>query len=414
MLPNLCTLKWSVANRDGLQALLQLLGPNLTTLQVFVKKKAIPDLPYVNANISRKAPLVRDFGFIGPEDEDEPQSVFSQAGGRLYQLLTSYRHLRHLRLDQRTLAALIQEPLVLPDLTSLTFYGFLPWKFRRDHPITSAEVTSAFPVLRQMSGSIRPYFVPFWVVLLPLVGHSITDISFEDQMSHDMVLPSIGRLFQTIGDSCPRLSCLTACELEYYPNRDFSAFVPIIKPLLQCRELIKLEIVVESENDDISLNLTTDEVVQMGKAWPNLEVLKLGWSGEADWDENLGVDHIAKRPDLKLDSISELCARCPRLRSLTLAVDARTCPAESPNNNLGRFVSHLEVLDFSGSWIDDPFPVAAWLGDLCPAYAITSSRYELCEIGRHGIWKRVRAYVEGLQHVRRLERVLAMKEMQGA
>jgi hypothetical protein len=178
--------------------------------------------------------------------------------------------------------------------------------------------------------------------------------------------PSDWNAFSTfllyVSRNCPLLEGLDIREFRLSSDSaPENTLRNILVPLAQCVHLVYLRLGRGNRPSgdywDFSYSIRTD----MLKSWPNLETLGVA-SGGSD---------MTRRPDLKLDAIILFKTMWPRLRQLTITLDASTIPrvpAQSECSGLSTM-----SIGFGLSWIKNPHAVADWLFQSWPTLRIVAS-----------------------------------------
>ncbi|KAJ7100558.1 hypothetical protein C8R43DRAFT_846606, partial [Mycena crocata] len=94
----------------------------------------------------------------------------------------------------------------------------------------------------------------------------------------------------------------------------------------------------------------------MARAWPRLDSLVLETATD-----------FSHPPSMSLAGLRAFAKHCPKLTSLTIAVDASSVPAfdDSPETRISQL--GLRILDVSTSPISDPPAIARFMSALFPA-----------------------------------------------
>jgi hypothetical protein len=203
---------------------------------------------------------------------------------------------------------------------------------------------------------------------------------------------SVQQITNAVGESCRSLRTFTLRSFAFVEAIPLNTS-GILKALFTCTQLVKVEFIDGNECENICLSIGDADMVELAAAWPNLEVLRLSFSGE---DERASTFDLT--PRLTLRAIATLVSRCPNLQHLALTVDATSCPWDIDLSQLS-LVKSLQTIDFAGSYISDSVQVAKWMGELCPADGVTSAIYSksIWRSKRSEMWGTVKKYLGWFQ-----------------
>jgi hypothetical protein len=312
-------------------------------------------------------------------------------GEALLSLLCSHRNIQRLRTDQTALMAITERLPPLTNLRALQLYHGSTASDANADPSLYAAVSGKLPALKDLDGDLGDSGKsPFWMMFLPIVGSTIVKLAIGLFMEVNCEPEYVMDLFEVIGNSCPSLQSLYLALIRLPDGDDADDIDGVLRPLFACNQLMELVIVIWSICEDIWLTLRNDDIPELAKAWPNIEVLQLYTYREDD--------SLESEPSLTLTAIAELALGCPKLRDLTITLNAETCPTSIDTSTL--LNAHtLQTIDFAGSWIAAPVSVATWLGDLFPSTGISSKAYaDDCEHKkRPEMWESVKTVFHLIQ-----------------
>jgi hypothetical protein len=391
LLPNLTSIRWFIRVPEEVLVLCCFITANLTSLEI-----------HIGAEDGFIRDLVRSVQHIIPtilklslHAADATSRSLTKAATKLLKI--QQNHLRHLTLHIETFKAVVHHIPMLPNLTSLQLTGYIhSWGL--DDSNAFDHLPKCLPALRKTDGKLDSE-VGFWETFFSVLGHPLHEIVLDGLICDEDEKSHVYGLFVAIGQNCSGLHSLVISDLTFEDRPTLESFPDLLKPLAGCPKLVKLDVCSDCDEDNhISLTLSNNDVAELAKSWPNLEVLRLA-TGEPMFVER-PYNYDDKHP-LSLDVIAILIKSCRRLRHLTLTLNTMFVP---PPASLGGGLpsSSLETLNFSNSWIDYPFDVAVFLGDVCPAAGIIA-----CESWEelqpdNWIWRRR----DGWDQVKRIVRTL--------
>jgi hypothetical protein len=368
LIPSLRWLRCFVRQEEDIRSLCCFVSPFLRTLSVYLSN----GIPAESWHPSDILCMFEEIRFLGPSIIDltllhlvqDPRAevvAILAIAASLRTLLESQTELQSLSIDQALLRTMIgmQHP-ILPQLSTLQLSS--NGGMTKLNPYMSCPTSTPFPGLRKIGGSLGNVGVALWISLLPVVGHSLTELRLEEPGIAEEPARSvlIRQLFDVIASSCRSLQSLAIThDCDSDALQSLSGFH---RALRLCSELVTLKIRI-GRQFDICWTLTDQDILDLTTFWPKIEVLELG----AHIVERVGIGH---RPPLSLYSINVLCARLPRLQYLMLTVDTEPCcsttPTLPPNS--------LDKLHFGYSTIGNTSDIARWIGNVCPAKNIYRNR----------------------------------------
>jgi hypothetical protein len=361
LLPNLKHLCWKEGLTDicEVSTRIAFLSPTLASLDLG------PYLDYLDVEegdilalmvpaIQRQAPFLTSLTIRGPYNLDSVVPL-STCGRSFLDITETHRELEHIHMDQILFASVVQSLPPLPKLRELHLEAFSDWDF--DYQVEFSSIARSLPALSSLFGAHGHSTASFWKHFLAAPRLEIVNLSLEAARWAYEGTSERSEILQIIGSSCPHLRTLAVSYIVIGESHTED----LIRPLFQCRNLVRLEL-SSVPHQDISYTIT-DDMLELSNAFPDLEVLHLG--GPVSIADTV----LGQRPPLSLLAISRLSTKCPRLRSLKLTVDAENCPT-TPSLTY----SSLKTFDLGYSWIKDPQRIAAWLGDFCPADGLVVSK----------------------------------------
>jgi hypothetical protein len=318
-------------------------------------------------------------------------------------IIQSQKHLRTLRIAVTDLTANYKN---LPVLSSLTTLQFIKRNLTQDsyppQQLTAdgyARVASLIPALTKIGGSAGQCTLSFWISTLPKMGRTISEVELTGaEPMHSSVFRE---LISVIGGACPDLRSLAIKDIAFTDAASVVDLTGVLQPLLGCLSIRYLEMCGDRNAKwDLSFAITDAGIKTMASVWHDLEEFYLYVRRDDSTDDIIRP----QTPTLTLDAIDMLCRLCPRLRAVTMTVDATIRPIslESRGNGFGFAKSTLQALDLAGSIISNPFDVAMWLGDICTADGVGTSHDVESEIGT--LWLQAMEYLRGMQDIRKAEK----------
>jgi hypothetical protein len=390
-LPNLTTLHWSPSYFEDLEALCHLLVPCLRTLTVVFTPATGPrdyrdcllrvrsaDYVRLAEEIMLVAPSLDDL--VAHNEAISDLVVTGEMEDAYLSLLQSQTTLQYLGMDMDLFAhAIFRSCASFHHLVELHLRDYIGER------LAYSTASLSLPVLQKVSGSLQGGSKDVWMLLLSVAHNTIRSITFDDDLPPQYDLMDVSRsdfddVLRAIGSSCPSLISLrfsgSISDIRPGPAAG------LLHPLLHCSNLSHLEI---TPSYDFPPFLGDSDIASMALSWPNIEVLVLDMR-----------PYIFKwATTLSLSALDALCVHCPRLRKVSLALNAESIP-ETPIRLSRLSFPPLESIDFKSSPIEDPEAVATWLGDVCPAEGITfSGTYS--EDARSLMWRQVKLTVALLQ-----------------
>jgi hypothetical protein len=403
---NLTHLYWKIHNKDEARNVCYLLSPNLVFLDIRTAQDVLEEtdendygaeLANMAKAIKRTCPSISDFALWHDDFGDPPMERLRAALCRtLKDILAFLPGLRCLRIDMAQLSVIIK---VLPVMRSLE-YLHLKGEDSKLTPFGVRSASSVFPALKKLSGCGEVQSMASLRFLLPVLSTTIDNLELHcDEQDPQYVItpPTLTKFLQDVSHFCATLRVIKIGPLHFHsqPARN------ILLPLTNCHDLRVLEIWAYSCARDVSCCLTDQNLSDMVRSWPSLEVFHIynPWRSSNDTTSS-------SSPTLTLNAIKILCQSCSRLRSLCLTLDAETRP-----RTLHPFILHrglLQSIDFGSSPISQPEMVAAWLGDVCPADGISCETYQRVAVAatkthlrlrqkRKAMWDEVKRLLRTLQ-----------------
>jgi hypothetical protein len=366
---------------------------NIPTFDFTWEEKFIRDFASLSERIQTRSPALISFALT-----ERLLEVYNMSNS-LHRFLLFNSQIQHLQISQRVLLAL--SPAQSPVLMNLQSLSVIRCHNTENFDLdTLSGIRHVLPMLRKLSGDLGDEFLDernaeFWLIFIPVVGQTLVELSLGDIEGTICTADYLRQLFQIVGSSCPSLQSLAITRYTLVSDEDATMMQNIILPLFQCAHLRNLEIESETERSNMSLTMTDDDVLDIAKAWPNIEILQ--------FTAYLGPNVLQITPTLTLGSIAILCSHCPKLQHLALTVDARSCPHDIDTSEIT--ASSLKTIDFGRSCIDDARVVAIWLGDLCTANGISYTDYEKDDekFERTEMWENAKGIMESLQNERKKE-----------
>jgi hypothetical protein len=371
LLPTLKHLRWSgqcLTNSYDVKIFHSFLSPTLVSLDIdpenLWRDRRDTELSAFVGAIQHASPRIvelvfRGVTYIERHREDSTRHKLLRA------LILPDCTLKKLHVDQNLFPSMQPYYSSLLGLESLVLEGY-SWR-PANEPLSFDSPSLAWKSLRELSG--RGGSVPLrclWGPLLPVIGHTIRKITLQFEPSYN----NSADLLSIIGNSCPSLESLTISGIYFLTSVELSCVSELLRRLYSCSKLLELNIWSQSIGHDISLGLQDNDFSAISAAFQDLQALHFG----SDKARTIGAD--LRSPMLTLNAIAILATRCLSLRSVSLTVDARHVPLQSPASGLhGLGRSSIRTINFGHSLIDDPESVAAYLGEVCPASGINSASY---------------------------------------
>ena len=214
-----------------------------------------------------------------------------------------------------------------------------------------------FPQLRQVTLAHQSHVIPITAVLRHIsslhIKHVGVWVSGLDRTSYNQVKECI----EVIGLR-PMYKKVTSVVLnispDLLPHPDTGTFdEDALLPLIMLQHLTCLELALGCH-----FSLDNGACHLMARAWPNIEVLKLG------------PHATQKTSQVTLEALMWFARLCPRLHRLGICIDADIARLDplflSSPPGLGHEQTALTLLLVGRSPIADPEPVASFLSDLFP------------------------------------------------
>jgi hypothetical protein len=345
LLSNLTGIFWILNSTvNGSTALCCFLSPALTSWRVVFQKHTHHELPDLVRSTKRVAPFLRNVKITGKVPSLEIRPYYET----IRTLFDSFRIIRSLKLNLGGCASLESTLRPLPQLDSLSLCDFhSPIRTDLDaRTISPRRFAVLFPAIRKLDGDLSSVSLPMWLAFRAY--HRILRISAVVLIGELHKSNTLTVLLEAVAKSCPALRTL-ALDAECAWHHQTENIFPVLKPLLQCRKLVKLDLSHLSFPRDAALRLADRNIEDMASAWADLEELRLEkHSYPADLDASLSTS-----------SIVTLCTKCPRLHTLSITVDTKQLPTAEATPALPS--KNLVNLFVCGSPIRDPWGVALWL-----------------------------------------------------
>jgi hypothetical protein len=370
-LPNLRELHIMTTLHDDVRMLRHLLAPKITVLQLGFDSEDQNERDQLDAQLQyayESLALARNVTKLAVYRE-LAGLAFPDTLIRLSRSLSSLHALKTLAMSVTLFVRLAQTSFpTLPVLESLRLDSVGP---HIEGEISFMKVVHALPSLRSVKGEqpcgldqLAIFWFPF---LASPLGISLREIVMETPATYEQ----FNELVSIIGRNCQGVQSLTLGVHFADLLKDYS---DMLNPLTRCKEL--RNVTIGAFHNPASF-LTHKALTRLVSAWPELETLHLSRHTYAFCPPQ------ASRPKFFLATIATICSSCPRLRSITLSVDATTLP--EPHNLPPRYLA----IGFDESWIEKPEDVALWLGNICYAEGLRYSR-EFGSRENAGLWKEVK------------------------
>jgi hypothetical protein len=400
VLPNLTHLSWSIRNIEDVLAVCRLLSRKLVSLNLRISPEDIHiNLPRLRDSITLISPFLSDLSITGPN------FCTNRGNEHFASIIRAPKHLRILRVDIIDFISNHESLPIFHDLAILSLRMNADFPKAVQQTLTTEDCTSIanlIPAVSDVGGVACSYALSFWMNTLPIIGPNILKIQFTSQ--EPVQLSTVRDLVGVVGDSCPSLLLFRLSEITFSDPEAIN-LSGIFRPLLKCPFLRVLDVSGRRRPKyDFSQAVTDKDIAEMASAWRNLETLHLSVILRGSFSDAARLP----RPTLTLDAVGILASRCPCLRSLMLTVNAEARPSSlNSHDTCGFSQSSLEVLDMCESTISNPFDVAVWLGDVCPADCIrhTGFAHEHAVLGeRSKLWRQAKDCLRGMQNMRNAER----------
>jgi hypothetical protein len=384
LLPRLTRLVCFPSCSEDLRFISHLLGGKLDTLHIIsiesndAFREVDSGFQRIVEEIQMRRPVLTDLTLL------MPPWFHSGYAGNLNRVLATQSQLIRLFVNASALPSILRSGHVFSSLQRLRFSSS-----QSIVEIPHDSYVRSFPSLRSLSGTFDSSAQDLWNAFLISLGHNLVTIHLNDENEDAPAeITEVVEVITMIGQLCPHLQTLT---LDYEWSGDpWDEFTGLLEPLIQCNELLTLELMDTTGWYDFSFVLSNPIIEQMATAWPRIEKLHLG-----SYRSPIEEDHEC--PPVSLAAVAILTEKCHKLQSLRLTVDARQIP---PKPHLLP-LSSLRSLHFGRSWIADPCDVAVWLGDVCPSEGIESSDDFEDDDDRTRMWTQVRKIAALLQASRR-------------
>lgn len=264
MLPNLLTIKWIGAPQGQLEPTLPLIiSPILTVFRLAYALHESPSASEVVFSLEALAPAYNSLIDIHISNSVTHDPRIVDAASTLL-LKCNPDRIRHFRMDSVLPTGAFIHATQLPNLESFAIR------------IDTAELdislpTSTFPSLRRLEINATNADSPFL--------QSITHIQSRNMNSLDLTFPAATPemfLPRMLAALRPRGLHQTLTRLTIAPWGDFDLDMATICPLLSLNQLTLLEVMVHCSLDGCPYKLSDENLEELVKAMPKLEILCLG------------------------------------------------------------------------------------------------------------------------------------------
>ncbi|KAI0824326.1 hypothetical protein BC628DRAFT_425787 [Trametes gibbosa] len=360
ILPRLSNLTWTTENSERLQLSLMFMHENIRNFTVKLIRSDHYPLSIYFQEISLRMPALThlDMRFTFPVREIQDD---------LCKLFDSLPHLQRVVLPKFTLSAKIMEKLShCPKLRVIQF-EFMESQGAGDvsdvHNWFPVLKEGAFPELRDLSISVH---IPHMVRFLSSMFFPANLTCLYVHVLYIVPPYQVQEFLEATAQSCQQLNQL---YIDFAGDPSPLLFRSILsdedriswntlRPVLKLSKLTLFEI-----HWDQPLAISQGDIENLAASLPSLEVLSLN-------SEPLPAP---QPPSLTLGALIPFARHCPKMRELSLYIDASTSATdlEAASRSLHaslpptRFRS-LEKLSLGLSRISDTEPVALFLSEICP------------------------------------------------
>ncbi|KAJ7042331.1 hypothetical protein C8F04DRAFT_1390734 [Mycena alexandri] len=317
-----------------------LLAPNIERIKIFLKKS--DRASHILPTLAERCPSIAYLDISCWDDADAERHAASV-------LIQQLRHLQELCVKNLNQAA-FEYLRRLPTLTALLV------ERHTTNLLVDDDETDSFSSLKSLEfgETTLDRLMEFMKVIrkCPLERFEARNVE-ESTATTEMVV----RLFSTLAGQCPHTSLRT---IEYYARifsnppsepTDYVLTGQTLRPLFCFMSMVHVTLYRLS-----GIDLTDDDVFELASAWPRLELLSLG-----------GFNHVPSRVTLHALSVFARC--CPRLASLSLALNASLVPdnsADIPPQHL------MEYIYLGRAVITAPARVAQYVAAMFPATKVNA------------------------------------------
>jgi hypothetical protein len=401
LLPAIQTLIWRLETSHDLSGLCQIISPSLRAFHFCIhNREMVKQLGGLLNVLETIRPSLAELGFWTSFSSNS--QVTAELAGYLVQILRSQCRIIQISTDVPVFERLLPYCDLFSGIHTLDLRETKPW----ENPHAALPPPKdAFPELKGLGGG----GILYWTYLLPHIGLSVCHIDLQCGRTGGTIsttMAAVAEFFEVVGASCPSLTVLKLADLDFKsPER--TQFIGALYPLLRCVSLKTLSLKCVGCEDvptDLCYSLSDHDILQMAKAWPNLEKLKIRDDDTYD-GATLGT------PPLTLQSVISLRQHCRRIRSVTLTLDVSIHPATISGAAASEPLPRLSKLDFSNSSISDPVALAVWLEDVCHASDVHWVQSQSTNsFARDQKWQFMKMFLSHLQTSPSVERELLRVE----